>query len=165
MVELHFTPVTQFLIAPVLTLHLPTSRSTSGCDFPSTPTSCSSVHYTIPLTVTTPSTSLSDSMGKLLTTHPNSLFLMCGAFSCHHANCLGVGTSVTSHGTSAKDFCDSMKLTQSVNFATQISLNGKSSLLDLVMTNFPANVSCSLSDHMFVKANVSLAILRELPQC
>ena len=80
-------------------------------------------------------------------------------------------TSLTSHSNSAKDFCDSMGLTQSVNFRTRISPNGKSSLLDLVMTNFPANVSYSSSapigssEHMLVRVNISLAILRELPQC
>ena len=63
-------------------------------------------------------------------------------FNCHHVKWLGVGTSLTSHGTSAKVFCDSIGLTQSVNFPTQISPNGKSSLLDLVMSNFPAHVSC-----------------------
>ena len=40
---------------------------------------------------------------------------------------------------------DSMGLTQSVNFPTHISPNGKSSLLDLVMTIFPTNVSCTSS--------------------
>ena len=74
-------------------------------------------------------------------------------------------------GHFCKDFCDSMGLSRSVNFPTQISPNGKSSLLDLVMTNFPANVSSSssspigISDHMLVKVNISLAILREQPQC
>ena len=69
------------------------------------------------------------------------------------------------------DFCDSTGLTQSVNFPTRISPNGKSSVLELVMTNFPTNVSCSssapicLSEHVLVKVNISLAILRELPQC
>ena len=44
-------------------------------------------------------------------THPNSLFLICVDFICHHATWLGVGTSLTSHGTSPKNFCDSMGLT------------------------------------------------------
>ena len=85
-------------------------------------------------------------------------------------NLAGCYTSLTSHGTSAKDFCDSMGLTRSVNFPTQISPNGKSSLLDLVMTKFPTNVSCSSSapigssDHVLVRGNISLAIFRELPQ-
>ena len=114
-------------------------------------------------------------MDQLLTTHPNSLFLTrvfltCGEFNCHHAKWLGVATHLTSHSSSAKDFCDSMGLTQSVNFTTQISINGKASLLDLVMINFPANVSCSFSaligssDHLLVKVIISLAILREQPQ-
>ena len=64
------------------------------------------------------SPSLSDNMDKPSTTHPNSLFLICGDFSCHHATWLGVGTSLTSHGTSTKGFSDSMGLTQSVNFPT-----------------------------------------------
>ena len=61
-------------------------------------------------------------------------------------------------------------MTRSVNFPTRISPNGKSPFLDLVMTNFPANVSSSSSapigssDHMLVKVNITLAILRELPQ-
>ena len=63
-----------------------------------------------------------------------------------------------------------MGLTQSVNFPTQISPNGKFSLLDLVMTNFPANVSCSSSatigssDHVLVKVNISMTILKEQHQ-
>ena len=79
-------------------------------------------------------------------------------------------TAVTRHGTSAKDFCGSRGLTRSVNFLNWISPNGKSSLQDLVLTNFPANVSCSLStpiassDDLFLRVNISLAILRELPQ-
>ena len=48
-----------------------------------------------------------------------------GNFNHHHANWLGVGTSITNHETSVKDFCDSVGLTQSVNFLTQISSNGK----------------------------------------
>ena len=65
---------------------------------------------------------------------------------------------------------DSMGLTQSVNFPTHISPNGKSSLLDLVMTIFPTNVSCTSSapigssHHVLVKVNISLDVLRELPQ-
>ena len=62
---------------------------------------------------------------------------------CHCANWLGVATSLTSHGTAAKDFCDGMGLIQPVNLPTRISVNGKSSLLDFVLTNFPTNVSCS----------------------
>ena len=65
-----------------------------------------------------------------------------------------------------------MGLTQSVNFLTHISPNSKSSLLlDLVVTNFPENVSCSSSapigsfDLMLVRVNMSPAILREQPQC
>ena len=104
---------------------------------------------------------LSDNMDPLLSTHLNSLFLICGDFSCYHANWLGAGSSLTSYGTAAKDFCDSTGLTQSVNFPTQISPNGKYSFLDLVMTKFPTNVSCSFSapigsrDHMLVKVNIS----------
>ena len=100
----------------------------------------------------------------------STLFIICGNFNCHHANWLGVGTSLTSHCTWEKDFCDSMGPIQSVNFSTRISPNGKSSFLDLVMTNIPANVSSSSSapigssDYMLVKVNIPLAILREPPQ-
>ena len=69
-------------------------------------------------------TSLSENMDQLLSFHPNSLFLICGDFNCHHASWLGVGTSLTCHGTSAKAFCDSLGLTQSVNFPPRISTNG-----------------------------------------
>ena len=73
----------------VQTFHLPTPRSTSGCDLPSAHLCCA-----ILLTVTTPS-SLQDNMNKLLTTHPNSLFLISGDFNCHHTNWLGVGISLS----------------------------------------------------------------------
>jgi len=55
-----------------------------------------------------------------------------------------------------------------VDFLTWISFNGKSSLLDLVITNLPAHVSWSSStlfgssDHVLVRVNMSPAILREL---
>jgi len=58
--------------------------------------------------------------------------------------------------------------TQCVDFLTWISFNGKSSLLDLVITNLPAHVSWSSStlfgssDHVLVRVNMSPAILREL---
>ena len=82
-----------------------------------------------------------------------------------------MGTSLTCHGTSAKDFCDSMGLNQSVNFPTRISTIGTLSLLYLILTNFPDNICCSSSapigssDHVFVKVDISLAIIREPPQC
>ncbi len=41
--------------------------------------------------------SLSVKMDQLLSTHPNSLFLICGDINCHHASWLGVGSSLTSH--------------------------------------------------------------------
>ena len=90
-------------------------------------------------------TSLSENMDQLLSSHQNSLFLICGDFNCHHASWLGLGTSLTCHDTSAKDFCDSLGLTQSVNFPTRISTNGTPSLLDLILTNFPENICCSSS--------------------
>ena len=52
-----------------------------------------------------------------------------------------------------------------------ISPNGKSSLPVLVMTNLPTYVSCSSSasigssDCVLVNVNISLVLLRELPQC
>ena len=55
-----------------------------------------------------------------------------------------------------------------MDFLTWISFNGKSSLLDLVITNLPAHVSWSSStlfgssDHVLVRVNMSPAILREL---
>ena len=114
-------------------------------------------------------TSLCKNMDQLLSSHPNSLFLICGDFNCHHASWLGVGTSLTCHGTSAKAFCDSLGLTQSINFPTRISTNGTPSLLDLILTNFPDNICCSSSapigssDHVLVKVDISLAIIREPP--
>ena len=84
----------------------------------------------------------------------------------HIATWLGVSTSLTSHDTSTKDFCDSRSLTQSVNFPTWILPNGKPSLLDFMMTIFPANVYClssapnGSSDHFLVKVNISLVILK-----
>ena len=116
-------------------------------------------------------TSLSENMDKLLSSHPNSLFLKCGDVNCHHASWLSVGTSLTCHGTSAKDFCDSLGLTQFVNFLTgsQSMLTGFQpvplSLLDLILTNFTENICCSSSapigssDHVLVKVNISLAII------
>ena len=68
-------------------------------------------------------TSLPENMDQRLSSHPNSLFLICGDFNCHHASLLGVGSSPTYHGTSAKDFCNSWGLTQSVNFPMRISTN------------------------------------------
>ena len=79
--------------------------------------------------------------------------------------------SLTCHGTSAKDFCDSLGLTQSVNFPTRIPTNGTPSLLDLILTNIPENICCSSSapigssDHVLVKVDISLAVIREPPQC
>ena len=149
-----------------LTLHalpsLPhTPRNTSGYGFPSTPTSWLYVYCTVYLTDDSIYTSLSENMDQLLSSHPNSLFLICGNFNCHHASWLGVGTSLTCHGTSAKAFCDSLGLTQSVNFLTRISTNGTPSLLDLILTNFPDNICCSSSapigssDHVLVKVDIS----------
>ena len=115
-------------------------------------------------------TSLSENMDQLLSSHPNSLFLICGDLNCHHAHWLGVGISLTCHRTSAKAFCDSFGPTQSVNFPTRISTNGTLSLLDLILTNFPENICCSSSapisssDHVLVKVNIPLAVIRELPQ-
>jgi len=102
-------------------------------------------------------------MDQLLSTHPNSLFLICGDFNCHQASWLGVGTTLSCHGTSAKDFCDSLRLTQSVKFQTRISTNGTTSLLDHILTNFPENICCSSStpigsyDHMLNKVDISVA--------
>ena len=81
----------------------------------------------------------------------------------------GCGNSLTCHGISAKYFCDSLELTQSVNFLTQISINGTPSLLDLILTNFPENICStpapiSSSDHVLVKVDISLAVIREPPQ-
>ena len=89
--------------------------------------------------------SLSENMDQLLSSHPNSLFLICADFNCHHASWLGVGTSLTCHGASAKDFCDSLGLSQLFNFPTGISKNGTPSLLDLILTNIPENICCSSS--------------------
>ena len=88
----------------------------------------------------------------------------------HHASWLGVGTSLTCHGTSANDFCDSLGPTQFVNIPTWISTNSTPSLLDLILTNFSENFCCSSSalidssDHMLVKVDISLADIREQPQ-
>ena len=102
-------------------------------------------------------------MDQLLSSRPNSLslFVICGDFNCHHASWLGVGTSLTCHGTSAKAFCDSFGLTQSVNFPTWISTNGTPSLLDLILTNFPENICCSSSTPIIwitVESGISLRL-------
>ena len=89
--------------------------------------------------------SLAENIDQLLSSHPNSLILICGDFNHHHAIWLGVGTSLTCHGTSAKDFCGSLGLTQSVNFPTRISINSTPYFLDLILTNFPENICCSSS--------------------
>ena len=70
-----------------------------------------------------------------------------------------MGTSLTCHGTSAKDVCDSLGLTRLVNIPTRISTNG-TPLLDLILTNFHENICCSSSatigssDHMLVKIDI-----------
>ena len=108
-------------------------------------------------------------MDQLLSSHPNSLFLICGDFNCHHASWLGVGTPLTCYGTSTKDFCDSLGMTQSVNFLTQISTNGTPSRLDLILTHFPENICfpsstpIGSSNHMLIKVDISLAVIREPP--
>ena len=109
-------------------------------------------------------------MDHLLSSQPKSLFLMCGDFNCHDANWLGVSTPLICHGTSAKDFCDSLGLTQSVNFPTKISPNGTPSFLDLIFTNFLENICSSCapigsSDHMLVKVDISLDVIGEPLQC
>ena len=114
-------------------------------------------------------TSLSENLDQLLSFHLNSLFLICGDFKCHHTSWLVVGTSLTCHGTSAKAFCDSLELTQSVNFPTRISTNGTLSILDLILANSPENICCSSSapigssDHVLVKVDISRAVIREPP--
>ena len=111
----------------------------------------------------------SKNMDQLLSSHLNSLFLICGDFNGHHASWIGVGTFLTCHGTSAKAFGDSLGLTQSVNFPTRISTNGTLSLLDMILTNFPENIWCSSSapigssDHVFIKLDISLVVIREPP--
>ena len=65
----------------------------------------------------------------------------------------------------------SMGLTQSGNFLTQNSSNGKSSIIKLVMTNLPAHVSCCFSvqiglpEQVLVRVSISPAIFRDLPRC
>ena len=131
--------------SPCIALSRPHPKNTSGYGFPSTPTSCLSVLYRPPNSDDSISILLAKNMDRLLSTHPSSLFLICGDFNCRHASWLGVGTSLTCHGTSAKYFCDSLGLTQSVNFPTQISTNSTPSLPDLILTNFPENICCSSS--------------------
>ena len=137
---------TPFLIPLALPSLRHTPRNTSGYRFPSAPTTCLFVCCTVHQTVMTPFTSRSPktrtNKDQLLSTHPNSLFLICGDLNCHNASCLGGDTTLTCHSTSAKGFCDSLGPTQSVKFPTWISVNGTPSLLDLVLTNFPANVCC-----------------------
>ena len=72
-------------------------------------------------------TSLAENVDQRLSSHPKSLFLICGDVNCNHASWVCVGTSLTCHGTSAKDFCDSLGLTQSFKFPTRISTNSISS--------------------------------------
>ena len=63
-----------------------------------------------------------------------------------------------------------MGLTHSVNFLNRISTNGTLYLLDLILTNFPENICCfssapiGSSDHVLVKVDISLAVIRETPQ-
>ena len=66
----------------------------------------------------------------------------------------------------SKAFCDSLGLTQSVNFPTRITTNGTLSLLDLILSNLPENICCSSSapigssDHVLVKVDISLCYQR-----
>ena len=110
--ELLSLPNTVFLTLYALTSPHHTTRSTSGYGFPSTPTSCLSVLYRPPNSDDSSYILHAENMDQLLSTHPNTLFLICCDFNCHHASRLGVGTSLTCHGTSAKDFCDSLGPTE-----------------------------------------------------
>ena len=141
------------------------SRNTSGFGFLSTPTSCLYVCCTIHQTMMTP---FKPHNPKTWTNfYPLTI---CDDFNCHHASCLGVGTSLICHGTSEKDFCDSLGLTQSVHFPKRKSTNVTPTLLNLILTNFPENSCCSssapigLSDHVLVKVDISLTVIREPPQ-
>ena len=115
-------------------------------------------------------TSLSKNMDQLLSSHPNSLFLICGDFNYHQASWLGVGTSLTCHGTEAKDFCDSLGLTQIGQFPDP-DLNqwypiSSGSDFDKLPENIccPSSAPISSSDHVLVKVDTSLAVIREPPQ-
>ena len=117
-------------------------------------------------------TSTTSNMYQLVTNHRNSLFLICNDFNCHRVRWRGVSFVTTSHDIASKAFCESVGLTQSVNFPTRSSATGTSSLLELVMINFPTKLSCcsslgsplGSSDHFLVKTHLSLAIVREQPQ-
>ena len=112
----------------------------------------------------------SSNVDQLITIHLDSLFLICYDFNHHFASWWGVDSATTSHGIAAKAFCDALGLTHSPNFPTRISTAGMSSVMDLLTTTFPSNLSCSYpaplgSSHQFiVKAHISLAILKEQPQ-
>ena len=77
-----------------------------------------------------------------------------------------MGTSLACHGTSAKYFFHSMGLTL-IGQLPNPDLN--KSILDLILTNSPENICCSSSapigssDQMFVKVDISLAVIREPP--
>ena len=132
MVKSHYPSRNPFLTRCGLLLHLPSHRSTSVCDFHSTPTSCLSVLYRPPNSDDSHSHSLISPplhpyirQGTTLN-HSFQLSLprMCqfqfAGCQFHHANSLGVDTSLTSHSTSVKGFCYSMELTKSVNFSSRI---------------------------------------------
>ena len=109
-------------------------------------------------------------MDHLRSYHPNSLSSSYVVTSIVIMPVGWVWVPLTCHGTSAKYFCDSLGLKQSVTFLTWISNNGTPSLLDLILSNFPENVCCSSSapigssHHVLVKVNISLAVIREPPQ-
>ena len=143
--ELISSSKTPFLTHHALSSLSHTPRNTSGNGFPSTPTSCLNMCCTVHQTVITPFTSRSP---KTWT----NFYLLIPTLSSSYVVNLTVIMLVgwvwmpwdfTCHGTSGKDFCDSLGLTQSVNFPTRISANGTPSLLDLILTDFPENICCS----------------------
>ena len=113
--------------------------------------------------------SLTETMDQLLFSHPNSLPHMwwLQLSSCQLAGC-GYLSHLPWHFS--KGLLRLIGLTQSVNFPTRISTNGIPSLLDLILRNFPENICCSSSaligssDHVLVKVDISLAVIREPPQ-
>ena len=81
--ELLSSSKTLFLTHHVLPSLPNTPRNTSDYGFPSTPTMFICALYCPPNSDDSIYISLAENMDKLLSSHPNSLFLICGDFNCH----------------------------------------------------------------------------------
>ena len=82
-------------------------------------------------------------VAELVIAHPNSFSSGClQLLPCQPSGCW-VNDNQPWH--CRKAFCNSLGFTRSINIPTRISTTCTSSLLDLVMTNFPSDLSCSSS--------------------